>query len=780
MRQWVSWKWGPVVVALLVAGRAAAVSPNCPKERLCLKTGEFKRVLVMPKRLLPTRLRVSFDSEVVPDDKAVAPEDKPDWMGPAGQHVELEWDPLQSTRVPRTVNLGPGQWSISFTMEPLPLSSSDPQRLPVYLSASFEETSDPAIRMQKTFKGTFHYLAERVKKPSSPAEAEQRTISVDALDKSAGAYAPVEVTFQVLDLPSLEETVGGLSATEGGAIGGRSLDVTASQAVNELFSILAELAFEQASARAFQVLSDRLTTLTCSKLRMSTLLSGVPKNDVTRFVLRPPDEPTAGDEFTKDLLLPNTCSAVKGLRMEELATAGSTLLDALARDVLWVTSSALLPSLTPVAPAPGQPAPAQTPEQRYTSRFLKQLAIMLGNQLVNHRTLELRQSQLLLLEASRHGWKKEEASAYTCGVQVAFAAMAQCHASGSCDARQIVELVRYPERYFNLSASGCDRFLGEQHFDELRAVWPDLEQMIERGLQVLQPSSRTPAREHLRLTVELGLELVERGAASSQDATLAALLKDMRLVALGIVDQDVQPVLVGVGRLIRRARVDFCAQAETDKNKNERGLVCNGQLPEDLTRATHLIAAVTSYVRTYSDSVKADARQLEAAREARKNAIRSLILATTDRTQRDGERIVSLGTAVGASVGGLQTVDGNAQWLTPQLSLPVGIALQRLPDTRASGCENWSGWHLQFSFADLGQYVAYDKDGDVTSARWDTALTLGLQAGVLFGDTRDQFLIAADVRYSPTLFTEPKQDSGGGAFRAGIMVAYYVPFFDFN
>lgn len=767
MKHGLSWGWLAVLTSVLVTGRAQAAEPPCPPSRLCIDAANFKRVLVMPQRLLPTRLRVSFDSEVVTEDKAT-------WKGTAGQHVEVEWDPLQSGRLPRTVNLGPGQWAISFALEPVPLASSDPQRLPVYLSASFKH--EPA-KPEKTFTGTFYYLGERTGDAKEPS----RVLSIDALNDKAGIYAPVDVILQVQSLPLLEDAVGGLSASEGGAIGGRSIDGTASQAVNELFSILAELAFEQASSRAFQILSDRLTTVTCVKLRMSTLLSAAPGPtpekdvDVTRLLLRPPDEPSSDKGVVEGLLLPNTCSAVKGLRMQELATAGSTLQDALSRDLLWVATSALHPQLKP---SNGGKLSA---ERSYASQLLTQLFVMLGSQLMNHRTLELRQAQLVLLEASRHGWTSADANAYTCGVQVAFAAMAQCHASGRCDARQVVELVRYPERSFDVTKSGCKPYLGGDKVAELRALWPDLEQLIERGLQVLQPSARSNAREHLRLTVELGLALVERGSTKADDVALAALLKDVRLIMLGIVDQDVQPVLLGAGRLIRRAGVDLCHQEETAENKAERALVCDGKLPAELSRATHLMAAVTSYARTYSDSVKADPRQLEAAREARKNAIRSLVLATTDRTQRDGEQIVSLGIAVGSALGGLQAVGENdAEWLLPQLSLPIGVALQRLPDSRGAGCERWSGWHLQFSFADLGQYVTYNKDGDVTDARWDTALMLGLQAGWLLGNSRDQLLIGADLRYSPTLFKPRGQEAGGGAFRAGVMAAYYVPFFDFN
>ena len=736
------------------------VSTTFPKAVVCVSaTQGFQRVMVTPARLPPTRLRASFDGE-----------SSADWPGAAGKHAELEWDPAQSNRLAQSVHLGPGLWRVTFSADPLPLAASDPQRPPVYLSVgvTFDKQHNAS---ELVAKATFHYLAETVTKGASGA-LDTRSLAVNDISDRGGAYAPFTVTVQVTDLPKLADATEGLSTSEGGAIGGRSIDDTGSQMVNELFAVLAEVAYEQASARAFRALTDRLVALSCTELRLNAALPGL--DGVAGLLLVPPRDGTPWQEESQEnLLLPNTCAIIRGLRLEDLTAAGGNLLEALQRDILWLSANALLPQLTlPVKDA------ARQVERRYARHLLTQLVLTLSTQLVNSRSFDIRQTQLLLLDATRHGWKDTDATAYTCGVQLAFAAMAQCHASSRCDARQVVDLVLRPENYFNLEGSGCKEFLAGSKVEELRAVWPDLEQFVERGLKVLQPTSRSDPREHLRLAVDLGMDLLDRTAVPSKDQQLITVLKDIRLIFQGAVDQDVQPVLVAAGRIVRRKQLELCYRQGPGGPVAQR--LCDGKLTGNFTRASYLMAAVASYARTYASGSKADPRQLEAAREARRSAVRSLIQAATDRTQRDGDRLVSLGTAVGFTTGWQRLEFRDNEVLLPQLSLPLGVAFQGLPDSRLTGAGRWFGWHAQFSFADLGQYITYRKNGTVTPARWDTALMLGLQGGVLIGNSRDTFLIGPDIRYSPTLFVEPGSESGGGALRVGLTAAYYVSFFDFN
>ncbi len=95
-----------------------------------------------------------------------------------------------------------------------------------------------------------------------------------------------------------------------------------------------------------------------------------------------------------------------------------------------------------------------------------------------------------------------------------------------------------------------------------------------------------------------------------------------------------------------------------------------------------------------------------------------------------------------------------------------------------------SSMHVMATAIDLGQYAAYDEDGDVNRPRWDTLLAPGIQIGAILGKPEHNLVLAADVRYAPTLFAESAnldlQDKQAGAVRFGLTLSYYVPIFDFN
>jgi hypothetical protein len=216
-----------------------------------------------------------------------------------------------------------------------------------------------------------------------------------------------------------------------------------------------------------------------------------------------------------------------------------------------------------------------------------------------------------------------------------------------------------------------------------------------------------------------------------------------------------------------------------------------------LMKFSALLNTIVSYSSTYAD----DGVPAEQKREARQQAIDSLVRAATSRRHRDGEFVVSLGSTVGLDLAGaeLLTDGGRLGVYYGQLALPMGVALQWLPDPyrlrsvhRATKHRFRSlrgigvGAHLQLSVIDLGQYLAFSPNTsqggiEVATPRLDNFFTIGLEAGVLIGTPSVPFVIGADLRFSPTLFgTGTAPGEGGGAVRAGILVGMYVPFFDFN
>jgi hypothetical protein len=218
---------------------------------------------------------------------------------------------------------------------------------------------------------------------------------------------------------------------------------------------------------------------------------------------------------------------------------------------------------------------------------------------------------------------------------------------------------------------------------------------------------------------------------------------------------------------------------------------------------------MTSYASTYAEDAKNNPELQKQQHDARKKAIEALIDATTDRRTREGDWVYSIGVNVGFGFPSWQwtrVTDPNDPRYTrfparptfnlpPQLELPIGFAIQKLPGRRHMG------FHVQFSGLDLAQFVAYayrrdtgQTNGDTTNSSavdltrpvWANFVTANLQVGWILGTPSNNFMLGFEGRWAPTLFattatTAGRQDERrGGLWRIGFFFSYYVPFFDFN
>ncbi|MEQ8276000.1 MAG: hypothetical protein RMA76_38630 [Deltaproteobacteria bacterium] len=186
-------------------------------------------------------------------------------------------------------------------------------------------------------------------------------------------------------------------------------------------------------------------------------------------------------------------------------------------------------------------------------------------------------------------------------------------------------------------------------------------------------------------------------------------------------------------------------------------------------RMSQLLAAMTAYAQTYADAAKD--LPAEDLKEKRKEIIETAIDSFTDRGDRGGDVVFSLGTAVGfRAIGGhfrYGTDDGRYAF-APQLALPLGLAVQQLPG------KSLLGWHLGVYALDLGQFVAYGDDIDSESPEWNVFVTPGLQAGALIGTAEDTVLVGLDAHYGRS------ETIDDGFIRVGLVLAYYVSLFDLN
>lgn len=292
------------------------------------------------------------------------------------------------------------------------------------------------------------------------------------------------------------------------------------------------------------------------------------------------------------------------------------------------------------------------------------------------------------------------------------------------------------------------------------------ERLVLLGTQALTSKD---APDRVRSAIQLTIEVVAHYTSGSEKEGLESIQQ----ILDGAIEQDVAKIVSSSAALL--------------------GTIIEAQSPGTFRKGVALLTAVAGYSATYVDTgnEKAAAELQAAQREQRTQIIENLIESVTDRSDRHGEWVVSLGVNVGFDVTGVQfnqeDSDGDfeANYQTPILTLPTGIAVQYLPGkTLEDGSGGWTGTgaHLMISLLDLGQFVAYDTDGNIARPRWNTVLSPGFQAGWAFGDASNTFVLGGDFRYVPALFADTNEASPetGGVIRLGVFLGYYVSLFDLN
>jgi hypothetical protein len=272
------------------------------------------------------------------------------------------------------------------------------------------------------------------------------------------------------------------------------------------------------------------------------------------------------------------------------------------------------------------------------------------------------------------------------------------------------------------------------------------------------------------------LDLAEtRFQCGGQQSVLCSDLTDARGLTRALFDDDMQAVILSGSSLLTRA-----LQRIAPNDNGAHG--SPAQYAKWISKVTKVAGAVGAYAVTYSNDQGSDPELVKEAHDARKQAVESLIEAMTDRSNRPGEWVFSFGLNPGLVAAGFQYAAGEDKknFMPPQLSVPLGLGLDKLPNTSDDG-PLAVGQHFQFTLMDPAQLIAYDKSAQVTERRWDTFLTIGLQYGLIIGTPSQPFMIGADARWAPSLF--PQEDAGkvkSGALRMGLFASYYVPVFDLN
>lgn len=326
-----------------------------------------------------------------------------------------------------------------------------------------------------------------------------------------------------------------------------------------------------------------------------------------------------------------------------------------------------------------------------------------------------------------------------------------------------------------------------------------------RALGLAREPDALTTHDAWRAAIELSFVVTEFALDETARAEHGQTLKLARKVALAVADGNTPEALTGAANLAITLLPPHteCSGEWVPEAKRKAGAAATCSFELDMERIAGILSGIASYSVTYVAAANADKSDGE-LRAAREKALEGVVDLVTQRAYRHGEWVVSLGIPVGFSAGGQYLLNRGGksegwQAMYPQLQVPLGIAVQRLPGAhyargkgRCSACSpddpndfQYDGIHMMATLIDLGQYAAYEGDGTPSQLRWDSLFSPGLQVGWAFGTPANSFLVSAEGRYAPTLFSGTSSlaiEDGqlGGAVRMGLTLSYYVSLVDFN
>lgn len=737
----------------------------------------------------PTRLRISFDE-----------------LG--GKHAEVEWDPAVASELNRTVSLDGGHWLIGASAEP---STYNQQTGTVSIQVRFDGLVTPQATAA-TIEGT--YVAAAISTSKDSAVPVQTVL---------GAWPRPRVSLQCqAGLPAIEALpFASIDASRAAGDGLRGFGVAPSF-VTDTLAILAEIAVDRARAGALKVLKDRLVDPFCkntgSRVTLKKLHLGgtddiaLPRTCELLDTLRLDDILSSGRPLLvalrDDLRLTIAPAAVmtlshgrapveSGLRavvsilnaaidhggldgiegqviiellgqMDQL-TSGATA-DLRAKIVAKLTASPSLP-LADIAAALMLPcatkatctlndikdgvetllrrpvgqwkALAASKADALAAALVPSVRVALDEALADATDHDLAAAAKLVRDGVR----------YACQARLVVAVVKDC-SRGTCSAADILARLDTPQSFY-----AVDRALPQalcwkdDAYIPLPADAAAARRFVIDGLRLLAPVIDGAGRDRAKAAVQLVVQLMQR-LHPAADGAPDPLLEMFGEMAIAVIDQDYGTAF---GRFVRLASEVAARQATPSK------------LPPEVRRLAQLVGAVASYAAVYRSTKDEDPA---VAREARKRALSSIIDTYTDRSDRAGDYIVSIGSNVGMSFDGLAD-DSYA----PALRVPLQVSFEWLPGERRAFGKHL-GYRVAAQAADLGQFVRTGDDDQLDDVRWADFVSPGVEAGLLIGDLSSAVNLSVHVSYAPSI--EEKPGGTDGVWRYGIAASYYVPFLDLN
>jgi hypothetical protein len=318
-----------------------------------------------------------------------------------------------------------------------------------------------------------------------------------------------------------------------------------------------------------------------------------------------------------------------------------------------------------------------------------------------------------------------------------------------------------------VGAGACGPAEIRAFLEALRVVDPFWVDAALRLITIVRPRADADGAKLGGELVDLLLDVVKHECPDRKCEVLATAMRD---VSVGVIEADYLRALGGV-------QAAFVAIGVADRLRG---------------KPLELAASIASYVSTYRETKDKDAG---VARDLRKKALEGLIDAATDRSNRPGNWIVSVGASVGFSGGWRRLVTAPASGVdaTQQLRdvrLPLGFSVQSMP---ASGSRLGWGWYGMLGVADLAQFVSSPIERTTTAMNettttsidsettWSDFVAIELQLGFRFGSARVPLTAGFDIYYRPRARFEIEDTTRSTPIlHIGGFIGFNVPFFDLN
>jgi hypothetical protein len=586
----------------------------------------------------------------------------------------------------------------------------------------------------------------------------------------------------------------------------------------DLLKTIADVAVERATAVGADLIRDKLSTVLCNGLTEEALWKAYSQRPEIVALLHDSTGPDDSKAFFTPLL-PRTCNAVYGVRIQELAATSKLIERALGVDLTNIAFRSIKGDSLFSSDLNQELFPLVDGIQQIT------LALLEGRSVSSERD-----AQLLLLRLGEVGLPTAKGEQWRSALEMGMSVLVQCVHQGPCNADRLSRML--DDELVSLDPTDAPTYV-----TALRA-WPELRSILARSVDVLKPPPGVGPRATAKAAFNVVFDVLDHLASTAAQEALAALtipakqLTDLRST-LDATEANLQTLLgadchaargiavhcrplppllasdsnaadgtrqafrkvqselmtlrevVGqrrkvedilrVGRTLTNAILDedtseaviesssFLADLLGDAYSAvcETDAGCDHRVPlteAQLSKTFVMLGALVSYASTYAGN-KTDSQgtTAEVAKQRADQRKKAMEEFIDAATDRRNRSGDRIFSAgVAVSMGAVRSSSSDAPaFWQPLLSLPLGAAFQRLPG------EYNVGFHAQAQAFDLGQYLA-TQSGATLDRRIGTALFFGGTVGILIGNSKASALVGVEGGYAPELtwHTNTTQQAG--------------------